>query len=352
MITRPKLSPSLLCLAMLGTTALAQTVAPGAPAEGTAPKQLHLDVVVTPNKSSGAPVAELTQSAFTVLDNGQPQPLTSFRAVIGNTEPVKMYLVIDDININFTRLAYERQQVDGFLKAHEGQLGQPTAVAVVTDTATEATPGFTTDGNLLAQTLDSKTIGLRDIHRSAGFYGAEDRLDLSVRALQRLISTAAAVPGRKAIVWISPGWPFLSGPNVQLTGKQTDSLFQQVMALSTQMRQANVTLYSVDPLGAGEGPGRTFYYQEFLKGVRKPSQVQIGDLGLQVLAEQSGGLALNSSNDVTSLLDRCAQDLKAFYEISYTPPPSDAPNEYHEVQVKVAEPHLVARTRAGYYAQP
>ena len=124
------------------------------------------------------------------------------------------------------------------------------------------------------------------------------------------------------------------------------------MAISTQLREAHVTLYSVDPLGASQGPLSTFYYQEFLKPVRKPSQVVLGDLGLQVLAVQSGGLALSSSNDIASLLQQCADDTKASYELSYTPPPSDAPNEFHAIQVKVAEPHLVARTRQGYYAQP
>ncbi len=340
----------LLCTGTLATAGSAQNTEPGTAAASRAP--LHLNVVVTPNSSSGAPVAELPQSVFTVLDNGQPQPLASFRAVSGSAEPVKTFLVIDAININFTRLAYERTEIDKYLKAREGRLAQPTSLAVITDTSTEATPGFTTDGSLLSQTLESKTIGLRDIRRSSGFYGAEDRLGLSLRALASILNTAATIPGRKAIVWVSPGWPLLSGPGVQLTAKQSDGIYHQIMGLSTQMRQANVTLYSVDPLGAGEGPGRTFYYEQFLKGVRKPSQVQLGDLGLQVLATQSGGLALSSSNDIAALLSRCATDLQASYELSYVPPPADAPEEYHQIQVKVAEPHLIARTRAGYYAQP
>ncbi len=340
----------MLCAGLLSTAALAQTAETAVTPTGRAP--LHLNVVVAPNTSSGAPVAELPQSVFTLLDNGQPQPLQSFRAVSGNAEPVKVFLVIDAVNVNFTRLAYERSEIEKFLKANGGTLAQPTSLAVVTDTSTEATPGFTTEGSLLSQTLDSKTIGLRELRRSSGFYGAEDRLDLSLRALQQFIGNAAKIPGRKAIVWVSPGWPLLSGPAVQLTSKQEDGIFHQAMVLSAQLRQADVTLYSVDPLGAAENPGRTFYYEEFLKGVRKPSQAQIGDLGLQVLAVQSGGLALSSSNDVSALLKRCAEDLKTSYEISFIPPPPDAPGEYHQIQVKVADPHLIARTRQGYYAQP
>ena len=339
----------LLLVGMVSATCIAQTPDPlSKPAGGP----IALNVVVTPDHKNSEPLPQLPQSAFTVLDNGKPQTLTSFHALTGKAQPVKTFLVVDAINISFTRLAYEREEIEKYLKAHEGQLASPTVLAVVSDTSTEATPNFTTDGNQLSQVLDSKTIGLRDLRRSSGFYGAEDRLDLSLRALQNLIAQAAKQPGNKAIVWVSPGWPLLSGPNVQLSGKQSQSIFQRIVALSTQMRTAHVTLYGVDPLGASQGPLSTFYYEQFLKGVRKPSQVALGDLGLQVLAVQSGGLALSSSNDIAALLQRCADDTKASYEITYAPPPADAPNEYHEIQVKVAEPHLLARTRQGYYSQP
>ena len=345
-----RLGTSLLLLAgMVSTTCVAQSPEAGS----TQPSgPISLNVVVTPDGRGGEPVAQLSQSAFTVLDNGKPQPLTSFRAVSGSAQPVKTFLVVDSININFTRLAYERQEIEKYLKAHEGQLASPTSLAIVSDTTTEATPGFTTNGNQLSQVLDDKTIGLRELRRSSGFYGAEDRLGVSLRALQSVLAQAAKVPGNKAILWVSPGWPLLSGPGVQLSGKQMQGIFDQIVAVSAQMRAAHVTLYSIDPLGASQGPLSTFYYQQFLKGVRKPSQVELGDLGLQVLAVQSGGLALSSSNDIAALLQRCADDTKASYEITYVPPPADAPNEYHQIQVKVAEPHLEARTRQGYYSQP
>ncbi len=338
-----------LVLGCFGGAAVAQTADPVSPA--AAPKgSLHLNVVVAP--SSGKPVAELPQSVFTVLDNGKPQPIQSFRAVSGDAEPVKVLLVVDAVNLSFTRLAYERSQLDAFFHANGGRLPQPTSLIVLTDTSTESTGGFTTDGNALSGTLDDKNTGLRELRRSSGFYGAEDRLELSLNALRTVIAHAATVPGRKVIVWVSPGWPFLSGPNVQLTSKQAIGLFHEVMAYSAQMRAANVTLYSVDPLGAAQNPGSTFYYEEFLKSPKKPSQVYPGDLGLQVLAVQSGGLALSSSNDIASLLQRCIDDTQAFYEISYQPPPADAPDEFHKIDVKVAEPHLTAHTRQGYYAQP
>ncbi len=50
-----------------------------------------------------------------------------------------------------------------------------------------------------------------------------------------------------------------------------------IVNFSTQMREAGVTLYNVNPIGAAErGRPLQFYYQDFLKGVSKPSQALIG----------------------------------------------------------------------------
>ena len=113
-----------------------------------------------------------------------------------------------------------------------------------------------------------------------------------------------------------------------------------------------MTLYNVNPIGAGESVFRGTYYEEFLKGVSKPSQVNLGNLGLQVLAIQSGGLALDFNNDLPALLQHCMSDVAPYYEISFAAPAADRPDEYHRIEIKVAKPGLIARTNQGYYGQP
>jgi VWFA-related protein len=113
-----------------------------------------------------------------------------------------------------------------------------------------------------------------------------------------------------------------------------------------------VTLDSIDPLGAGESVARAAYYKNFLRGISKPSQTQLADLGLQVLAVQSGGVALTSGNDIAALLEECVADAAPYYEISFAPPPPERSDEYHHLEIRVTKPGLTARTRQGYYAQP
>lgn len=318
-------------------------------APGPAGKSIDLDVVVTPR--SGLPVPGLEQRDFTVLDNKAPQPIASFRAFSGPDAPVEVILLIDAVNTNFQHIAYERTEIDKFLHANGGRLAHPMALAIFTDAGVRTQNKFSSDGNALAAMLDQETISLRAITRSAGFYGGEDRFNMSMRALQQLTTLEASHPGRKMILWVSPGWPLLTGPSVQLDQKQQQHLFAAILEVSAELRQTRITLYNINPLGATENSLRTFYYEQFVKGVTKPYQVNVGNLSLQVLAVQSGGLVLNSSNDISAMLEQAFRDADAWYEISFQPASAE-PNEYHQIEVRVDKPGLIARTRTGYYAQP
>jgi VWFA-related protein len=317
------------------------------PAPPPADNAIHLDVVVTPK--SGAPVPGLEQKDFTVLDNKIQQPITAFKAVQGSEAPVEIILLIDAVNTSYTNIAYERSEIDKLLRSNGGRLTHPASLAIFTDAGVRMQDNFSTDGNGLAATLDQETVALRSITRSAGFYGAEDRFSLSMRVLAQLGTNLSARPGRKLIFWISPGWPLLTGPSVQLDSKQQQRLFAAIVQTSTELREAQITIYNINPLGATENTLHTFYYQEFVKGVTKPQQVNVANLSLQVLAEQTGGLVLNANNDISAMLEQAFRDADAWYEISFQPAASE-PNEYHHLEVKVDKPGLIARTRQGYYA--
>jgi len=328
--------------------------------DATAPREsgrrITLDVVVT--DKSGNPVPGLQQQDFTLLDDKQPQAILSFRATDlatndsthGVDSPLQAIFLVDAVNTSFRSVGYERQELQKFLQKDDGKLSLPTSLVILTDTS-QGQSQPTLDGNALVETLNSNQSGLRTIGRSQGFYGGADRFQISIDTLEKLTSHLATQPGRKLLIWLSPGWPLLSGPGVQLSAKNQAWLFQTVVGLSTDLREARITLYSVDPLGMEEGMGRTFYYENFLKGVSSANRVQNGNLALQVLAAQSGGRVLTSSNDIAKLITSCLEDSRAFYTLSFDSPPADHANEYHSLQIKISKPGLSAHTRTGYYAQ-
>jgi VWFA-related protein len=340
------------CLFCCSVSAFArQTATPVSPAR--ADNRVTFDVVV--HDKSGKPVAGLHQQDFTVLDNKQPQTILSFEAVdqAAADAQVPVILLVDAVNTSFTRMAYEREQIDKVLKKDGGSLSHPVSILIFTDSGLQSPSPPGRDGNALAAWLDQHDTGLRTSTRSQGAYGALDRAQLSLQALGRLAEYERGQPGRKIVIWISPGWALLTGPRVQLTTKNQQSIFDSIVATSTALRQSRITLYSVDPLGNSDaGAYRTFAYEGYLKGVTKPSQVEFGNLALGVLAVHSGGRVLNSSNDVAGEIEACFRDANVYYVISYDSPPPDGPNEYHAIDVKMDQPQLKPQTMAGFYAQP
>jgi len=323
------------------------------PMLGLAQQAMTLDVVVT--EKSGTPVLDLRQKDFTLLDNKQPQPILSFRAPAANSDaPTEIIVLLDEVNTAYHDVASETIQAEKFLNQYHGKLPVPMSLAFFTDkgvTGAADSKGPTQDAETLLAELHANRTPLRVIGRSEGVYGASDRVDLSLRTLGQLAAYEQTRPGRKMLLWISPGWPLLSGPRQDLSEKNQQSIFNTIVGLSDSLRKARMILYSIDPLGTGDGLLRTSYWQEFAKGVKKPGQVQIGNLALQVLADQSGGLVLNSSNDVAGELERCVADANAFYQLTFNTQPGDGPNDYHSIEIKADRPKLTVRTRSGYYAQ-
>ncbi len=341
------------CLFCFFVSAFArQGASPASPAQ--ADNRVTLDVVV--HDKSGKPVAGLRQQDFTILDNKQSQTILSFEAVDQPTTAdaqVQIILLVDAVNTSFTRMAYERDQIDKFLKEDGGSLSHPVSILIFTDSGLQSPSPPGRDGNVLTAWLDQHETGLRTSTRSQGAYGALDRVQLSLQALGRLAEYERDQPGRKILIWISPGWALLTGPRVQLTAKDQQGIFDSIVATSTALRQSRITVYSVDPLGTSDAGGfRTFAYEGYLKGVTKPSQAQIGNLALGVLAVQSGGRVLNSSNDVAGEIEACFRDANVYYVISYDSIPPDGPNEYHAIEVKIERSQLKAQARTGFYAQP
>ena len=342
----------LLLLLLCATAAVAQPAGSSAPnpqALTSAPsKTIGLTVIVT--SQSGQPVASLRQSDFRVLDNKVPQSITSFRAMNGSQEPFEVILLIDSVNTPYIPLARARTGIDRFLRANGGHLQYPTALGILTDQGVQLQRGFIQDGNTLATFLNNYMIGLRDINRSNGIYGAAQRFQISMDGFSRLVDYAATRPGRKIILWISPGWPLFSSPALQLTMDQT-AIFHRTVALSTELRQSDITVYNINPWGAEENMVRTYRYEDFIDPVKNPGNATIPTLALQLFAIRSGGLVLSRRN-ISGLLQQCVDESKAYYQLSFEPQPSKRKVQYHSLQVQVTQPGLTARTSTGYYSLP
>jgi VWFA-related protein len=349
-----------LCLVLVccGASALAQKpldvppVSTPAPAASSGP--MTMDVVVT--DKAGHVIRGLKQEDFTLLDNKQPATIRSFAAHeidAPNSDPQALMLVIDDVNANFNTVSIVRTQIENFLRSNGGHLAIQTGVYMLTDSGLSQVTEISSDGNKLADVLHQKEGALHDIPRSAGFYGGEERLRISLNALAGLGDYLGHASGRKLVVWIGPGWPIFDNPNVLISPQQQRNFFSAIVGLSSTLREAGITLYAVDPLGTVDAASsRTFLWESFLKPVTKPTKSDPGDLALQVFATHSGGTVASGSNDITGEIEKCANDASAWYSMTFDPQRPDAPNTWHDLEVKVDKPGMKVRTINGYYAQP
>ncbi len=311
---------------------------------------IRLDVVVS--HKNGPPVGGLTQGDFTAIDNKHTQPITSFRAVTGRDSKAQVIIILDAVNIDYEHVAFARGEIDKYLRSEGGQLTHPTAFGLLTDSGMKLQEQYSTDGNSVASAVDANVTGLREIRRTSQ-YGGFDRYNISVQGFQELVQREASTPDRKIVLFVSPGWPLLSGPGIEnsIDTKEQKRLFNTLVNLTTQMQRANMTVYTVNPLGTGESEVRASYYESFVKGVSESWKMEPGNLALQALSVQSGGRAIDFNNDVSAVLRECVADTQNYYEITFEPAPPDPKNYYHRVEVKVSKPDLTARARTGYYAE-
>jgi VWFA-related protein len=336
------------CTLIFALSSAAASLAQAPPQPTSQPPQpIKIKVVV--DDKSGQPVTNLGQQDFTVFDNKDPRPITSFKISSAAAEPVHVILLLDAVNTGFSLLSYMRQDVETFLKSNEGRLAYPTGIAVLTDDGAKIVDTFSSDGNKLDDILVHHEVGLRTITRSAQWGGLE-RLNVSVSAFHQLLEFAATIPGRKLVLWISPGFPLISGPRINLTDHQENQIFGDIVQFSAQMQQSNVTVYNINPIGSGQSLSSADYYRDFLKGVPKAGEAQFADLSIQVLSVHSGGITIEANSDVNGMIQRCLADAKSWYEITYDPPPAEKVNEYHHIEIKLSQRNLVARTSDGYYA--
>ena len=313
---------------------------------------ITLDVVVA--DQSGHAVPGLQQQDFTLLDNKLAQKIVSFHAVTGapatDDPPVEVILVVDEVNTSFQQVVIVRQEIEKFLNQNGGQLAQPVSILFFSDSGAAATTP-SKDGKAVLAELNQHKQPLRNTNRAQGAYGAIERLNRSLTTLGQLADFEVKRPGRKLVIWMSPGWTFLSSPVVQLSSKDQQTLFRTVVSLSDALERARITLYNVNPAGSG-GNALKSYYKSFVKGVTAAKQMQVGNLALQVLAYQSGGLILNSSNDLAAEIATCVSDANSYYVLTFEAAAGDGPNQYHALEVNIDKPGMEARTRTGYYAQP
>jgi VWFA-related protein len=313
--------------------------------------RIKLDVVVTDKQ--GKTVSGLELKDFTLLDNNQPVKILSFHEFGGTDRktdpPVEVILLVDTVNVDFKYVSFVRQEIERYLTRNGGQLAHPVSLFVYKNTGLDLGGRPSTDGNALAAVMSNLDNHLRVEGPSAGLNGAIEHYYASLKMIASIAQSEGGKPGRKLLIWAGPGWPMLNSPTLEVSPDAQRQNFATIVALSTLLRQARLSVYDVSSTDSGVGASA---YRYFLKGVKSAAKSEPDDLALKVLAIQSGGRVLGPDDNIAAQIDSAVEDAGGFYTITFDPPRADHANEYHELKAVIGKPGLSARTNTGYYNQP
>jgi VWFA-related protein len=366
---------------------------------------VQVDAVVTDSK--GKRVTNLPATAFEILQDGKPQAITNFVYVSAGVWPKPgagtdashprtqaklakgdvpppppvlqptevrrtLALMVDDLGLSGESIPAVRVAIRNFI---DQQMRPGDLVAIVrTSAGMGALQQFTTDKRLLYAALDRVKYGESRVGVSSFVplgqgprgRGAADLNHLreetfavgSLGAIRFVVNAMKDFPGRKSVV--------LFTENIRLIfrGASDELVAQAVQRLSDAASRASVVIHAIDPRGMQDfnitpADDTTGMSRRRMRGVpaQREAEMMHTQEGSFVLAEETGGLFLQNTNDLAGALRKAAEDSDGYYLIGYHPDANTFENsngqpKFHKVDIKLKGTGLQVRSRNGFFGEP
>jgi len=339
---------------------------------------------ISTESGTAQPVA-VKKPAAPVDKNGPPVPPVHLRP-----EQVRrtIALVIDDLGLSFESTHYVRDALKKFV---DQQVQPGDLVAIIrTRGGMGALQQFTSDKRQLyaaiervrwyplgrggvsafapidsssAQNQQDQT---QDADSSANSSSPSEDLDRfreelfsvgTLGAVDYVVRGMRELPGRKSILLVSDGLKLFNQSDPAGTRRVLDALRQ----LTDRANRASVIIYTMDARGlqtlaltAADNVGALSQQQIQQQLQSRRDDFYDSQAGLAYLAEQTGGIAIRNSNDLSAGIRRVLDDQKGYYLIGYRPDQStfDAKTgrrTFHKISIKVNHPGLKVRSRTGFF---
>ncbi len=187
----------------------------------------------------------------------------------------------------------------------------------------------------------------------------------SLLALENLVREQAKLPGRKVILYFNP-WLIID--------ERYKEMYEDLKSVANR---SNVSFYTVDAKGlttySQNSGGRQMLANANAETRRSQlnhgaGEVTIGQvtaadqavdagrmnptLWLKDLAQSTGGSAIVETNDYKAPLRTVMDEVRTYFEATYTPSITTYDGKYRKIAVKVDRPGIQVLSRNGYFALP
>lgn len=314
-----------------------------------------LDAVVVDAKN--VPVNDIPRSQFRITEDGAPQTMLNFAAPgtfaapadadihstadldrLAPRAPVNIVL-LDEFNTLFEDMAFARYSLAKWLKSQPAKLDTPTMLIAVRLGKFEVLQDYTEDKDQILEALNHHLAVYP--WQAQNFSWIGERYATAFSSLQRVAAATAGHPGHKNMIWIGRGLPNVF---LRLSSLDRDHVNNAVQAAVNELRDARVTLYTVDPAGVQLDPSR--YGAE--AGLFDPFG---GNVDFNRLALATGGGALFGRNDVDAEIGTSIRDGVSIYTMTYRPTNNVRDvSHFRQIHITVdGRPDLKVITRKGYF---
>ncbi len=339
---------------------------PGSPASGSGPtpaNTLHtnvrlvvLDLVVADKQ--GNAVTGLSRDDFHVQEDGVEQTVRNFDppgkytppagGTIASTAdldqqapraPVNIVL-LDEFNTRFEDMAFARYSLKKWLEKQSDRLDTPTMLVAVSLQKFDVLRDYTQNKGDILSALDHHFAAYP--WQAHQFAWVAERYATAFFTLRRVAEATTGHPGHKNMIWIGRGFPNINLQRFAVDDqRRVGTAVQQTV---NELRDARVTLYTIDPAGLQVDPGT--YGED--AAVFDPFG---GEPNFQRLATATGGRNLYGRNDVDAEIGTAVRDGSSFYTLTYRPTDEVRDvNKFRKIKVTVTNrPDLVVVTRQGYF---
>jgi len=299
-----------------------------------------VSVYATVTSAEGRLVPDLPRDAFTILDNGKPQPITLFA---NDMQPITVVVLLDrsvSMRRNFTLVEKAAEQfVAAMLPADKARIGSFSNRIQVDPR------DFTSDKEELLHILRSEL-------QEEGPTPLWNAVNVGITALLHQ-------QGRRVVL------VFTDGMDSPLNFSSHNTSLKDVMK---RAEEEDVMVYAIGLAGAAPtfgggyggrggygGGGRGFGGRRggYGGGGRGAygGRYDHPDEGLPKIAAVTGGgyFELTRTDDLAATFSKVADELHQQYAIGFTPPNLDG--KMHAIEVRVAGTGLAARARKSYLAR-
>ena len=327
----------------------------------TEAQSVLVDVLVTDKK--GAYVPNLTAKEFQVFEDGKEQTVDGIFTEKGAASAPRhsVLLLFDNASMTVREQGTARQAAMQIID--QVAAGDPSIAVLDFSGSLRVTQTFTSDVTRAKQAVAQPKGGTLSGVDPSSPTGAGAANDFAVRDLLRsldgLVKNLQSAPGRKSLIFFSPGYAMNSEYSSRLdqvvgaANRSNVSIYPVNIRVSSTFAGQTTDVSAPAPTPAGRGRGGTTTLSGTPTGMNAadPAAATLasGPALLSILlklAEGTGGFVVRQPDDQAGFA-RISKEQSEFYVLSYTPPDS-ADGSCHKLRVKVKGNGMNLRSREGY----